>query len=130
MPFDTRRATKLLKRVEDGQQCEEHMLLMETFEVVRGPPRKIDDVDFLLHNNDARDFYRKLLVHAYESAALSLIREPRRMSVQQRRSYEPYWVSFMLDGGTEYDATGKAKTLGLAIAAAALRLHCNMEETS
>lgn len=54
-------------------------------------------------------------------AALSLVPAGRRMVVQQRRSYEPFWVSFMLDGGTEYDATGRAKTLALAIAAAALR---------
>lgn len=54
-------------------------------------------------------------------AALSLVPTGRRLVVQQRRSYEPFWVSFMLDGGTEYDATGRAKTLALAITAAALR---------
>jgi hypothetical protein len=56
-------------------------------------------------------------------AALSLMPAGRRMSVQQRRSYEPIWVSFMVDGSTEYDATGRAKTLALAITAASLRAH-------
>ena len=130
MPFDTRRATNLLKRVEDGQRCEEHMLLAEAFEVIRGPARMVDDPDFLTHGYERHMFFKRVAIGACESAALLLIREPRRMSVQQRRSYEPYWVSFMLDGGTEYDATGKASTLGLAITAAALRLCINREETT
>lgn len=56
-------------------------------------------------------------------AALSLMPAGRRMSVQQRRSHEPIWVSFMVDGSTEYHATGRAKTLALAITAASLRAH-------
>lgn len=54
-------------------------------------------------------------------AAMTLAPTGRRMSVQQRRSYEPLWVSFMIDGGTKYDATGRARTLALAIVAASLR---------
>lgn len=54
-------------------------------------------------------------------AVMAIAPEGRRMTVQQRRSYEPFWVCFMRDGGTEFDATGKNDSLVLAALEAILQ---------
>lgn len=119
----TPKAIPYVERVEAASADDQFRVLMLAFEIIKGPIKVTGANGTVRYNKDWFKFKGMLAAEAYESAALMLIPAGRRMSVQQRRSYEPIWVSFTTDDRpTDYTASGKADTLTLAITAAALRL--------
>lgn len=119
----TPKAIPFVERVESASADDQFTVLMVAFETTMGPIKVEGANGAVRYNKDWFKFKGMLAAEAYESAALMLVPPGRRMSVQQRRSYEPIWVCFATDAHpSDYTASGKAGTLALAITAAALRL--------